>query len=110
MLEQHDALALVGRAREHVVEEQRLAQRGRHFGDEDRVAGIDERLMRVREDRVHRVAHLVRQREHGVERVVVVQQHVRLHAVDRRRVGAAPLARVLVDVDALPAEHSRICR
>ena len=84
VLEEHDALALIGRLRQHVVEEQRLGERGRHLRDEDRVGRIDERLMRVREERVHRVPHLVRQREDRVERVVVIQQHVRVHAVHRR--------------------------
>ena len=68
---------------EQVFEQQRLAQGRRHFGDEDRVARIDEGLMLLRQQRVHRVPHLVRQREHGVERIVVVQQHVRVHAVHR---------------------------
>ena len=99
VLQQHDALARIGRAGQHVVEQQRLAQRRRHLGDEDRVARIHERLRLVRQHRVHRVAHLVGQREDAVERVVPVEQHVRVHAVDRRRVGAAVLARVLVDVD-----------
>ena len=54
---------------------------------------------------MHRVPHLVRQREHRVERVVVVQQHVRVDAVHRRRVRAAALARVLVDVDPVADQH-----
>ena len=87
------------RAREQVLEQQRLVQRRRHFGDEDRVARIHERLRLVRQDGVHRVPHLVRQREHVVERVGVVQEHVRVRAVHRRRVRARPLALVLVDVD-----------
>ena len=49
----------------------------------------------------------MRQREHRVERVVVVEQHVGLHAVNRGRVRAAALARVLVDVDALAGETRR---
>ena len=48
VLQQHDPLALVAGAIEHVVQEQRLAQRRRHLRDENRVARIDERLMRVR--------------------------------------------------------------
>ena len=47
----------------------------------------------------------MRQREHGVERVVVVQQHVRMRAVHRRRVRAAALARVLVHVDPAAVER-----
>ena len=62
--------------------------------------------MRVRQQRVHRMAHLVRQREHRVERVVVVQQHVRMDAVHRRRVRAAALAGVLVDVDPVAEQHA----
>ena len=99
VLQQHDPLARIGRPGQHVVEQQRLAERRRHLGDEDRVARIHERLRLVRQHRVHRVAHLVGQREDAVERVVPVEQHVRMHAVHRRRVGAAVLARVLVDVD-----------
>ena len=84
VLQQHDALALVRGPLEHVVQEQRLAQRRRHLRHEDRVSGVHEGLMCVREERVHRMAHLVGKREHGVERVVVVQQHVRMHAVHGR--------------------------
>ena len=96
---------------EHEVEQQRFVQRRRHFGDEDRVARVDERLRLVRQHGVHRVAELVREREHRVERVVVVHQHVRVGAVDRRRVGAAALALVLVDVDPALGEgapHARL--
>ena len=99
VLQQHDALVGIGGVRQPVVEQQRLAERRRHLGHEDRVVGIHERLPLVRQHGVHRVAHLVRQRERGVERVVVVHQHVRVHAVDGRRVGAGALAVVLVDVD-----------
>ena len=105
VLQQHDALALIGRARQHVIEEQHLAQRRRHFGDENRVVGVHERLMGLRQHRVHRVPHLVRQREHRIERVVVVQQHVRMHAVHRRRIRAAALAGVFVHVDPAPVER-----
>ena len=98
----------IGGAVEHEVEKQRLAQRRRHLGDEDRVRRVDERLVRVRQERVHRVPHLVRQREHRVERVVVVEQHVRVDAVHRRRVGAAPLAGILVDVD--PVAEQRVAQ
>jgi hypothetical protein len=65
VLQQHRALLVTRRALEHQVEEQCFAQRGRHFGDEDRVAGVDERLRSMRQHRVHRVAHLVREREHA---------------------------------------------
>ena len=99
VLEQHDPLDRIGRSRQHVLEQQRLAQRGRHLRDEDRVVRVDERLGLVRQDGVHRVTHLVRRREHVVERVGVVQQHVRVRAVHRRRVRARALAFVLVDVD-----------
>ncbi len=104
VLEKDDFLAVVGRAFEHVVEEQHLAERGRHLGHEDGVRRVDEGLMGVREERVHRVPHLVRQREDGIQRVVVVQQHVRVHTVHRCGIGAAPLARVLVDVDPLAGQ------
>ena len=105
VLQQDDALALIGGARQHVIEEQHLAERRRHFGDENRVVGVHERLMRLRQHRVHRVPHLVRQRKHRIERVVVVQQHVRMHAVHRRRIRAAALARVFVHVDPAPLER-----
>ena len=61
--------------------------------------------MRVRQQRVHRMAHLVGQREGSIERVVVVEQHVRIHAVHRRRVRAAAIARVLVDVNPATRQH-----
>ena len=99
VLQQDDALFAGGGTGQHQVEQQRLAQRRGHFGHEDRVARVHERLRRVRQQRVHRVAHLVRQREDGVEGVVVIEEHVRVGAVHRRRVGAAPLALVLVDVN-----------
>ncbi len=105
VLQQHDPLALVGGARQHVIEEQRFAQRRRHLGHENRVAGIDERLVRMREARVHRMPHLVRQREDGVERVVVIEQHVGMHAVDGRRVRPASLSRIFVHVDPLTRQH-----
>ena len=105
MLQEDDPLPLIGGAAEHVVEEQRLAERRRHLGDEDRVAGVHERLMRVGQKGVHRMTHFVGQREHGVERVVVVEQHVRMHAVHRGGVRAAPFARILVDVDPVAGQH-----
>ena len=99
VLEEHDALAFALGAGQHELEKQRLAQRGRHLGDEDRVVRIDERLVRVRQQRVHRVAGFVGQREHRVKRVVVIQEHVRVDAVDGRRVRPAALARILVNVN-----------
>ncbi len=86
-------------------------ERGRHLRDEDRVVRVHERLPLLREHRVHRVAHLVRQREHVVERVGPVQEHVGMHAVDGGRVGAAALAVVFVDVDPALVEaapHARL--
>ncbi len=106
VLEEDDALFTRGGAFQHVVQEQGFAERRRHFGHEDRVVGVDERLRLVREQGVDGVAHLVRHREHGVEGVVVVHQHVRVCAVHRGGVRAAPLALVLVDVD--PAAGERL--
>ena len=105
VLQQHARCSRAGRPLEHEIEEQRLAQRGRHLGDEDRVARVHERLRLMRQQRVHRVPHLVRQREHRVERLVVVEQHVRVRAVHRRRVRAAALAGVLEDVDPAAVER-----
>ena len=84
VLQKDDPLVRIGRSRQHVLQEQRLAEGGRHFGDEDRVARIDEGLRLVGEDRVHRVTHLVREREHVVQSIGIVQQHVRVSAVRRR--------------------------
>ena len=52
------------------------------------------------------VSHLVDQREDIVQRAVKVQKHVGMHAVDADRVGAAPLALVLTDID--PAVPERL--
>ena len=93
------------RVRQHELEKQRLAQSRRHLGDENRVAGVDKRLVGMRQHGVHRVAHLVRQREHRIQRVVVVEQHVGLGAIHRRRIRPAPLAGVLVHVDRLAEQH-----
>jgi hypothetical protein len=57
------------------------------------------------------VAELVREREHRVERVVVIHQHVRIGSVHRRGIRAAPLALVFVDVDPALGErapHARL--
>ena len=99
MLQQHHAFIATAGTLEHQVEKQRLAQRRRYFRHKDRVAGIDERLRLVRQQRVHRVAHLVGQREHRVERLVVVEQHVGMRPVHRRRVRPTAFADVLEDVD-----------
>ena len=107
VLQQHDALERIGRVRQPVIEQQRLAQRRRHLGDEDGVVRVHEWLALVRQHRVHRVPHLVREREGGIERVVVVHEHVRVHAVHRRRVGARALAVVLVDVHPAALEAGR---
>ena len=104
VLEEDDAFDRIGGAREHVFEEQRLAQRRGHLGDEDRVARVNERLRFVRQDRVHRMAHLVGRREHVVERVGVVEEHVRVRAVHRGGIRARALPLVLVHVDPAPAE------
>lgn len=98
VLEEDDTLEWIGRVREPVVEQERLAQRRRHLGDEDGVVGVHEWLALVRQHRVHGVSHLVREREGGIECVVVVHEHVRVDAVHRRRVGTRALAVVLVDV------------
>ena len=84
VLQQNDPFGRVVGLLQHVVEQQRLAQRGRHFRDEDRVVRVHKRLPLVREHRVHRVAHLMRQREHVVQRVIPVEEHVRMNAVHRR--------------------------
>ena len=99
VLEQNDPFDRIRRSREHVLEQQRLAQRGRHLRNENRVVRVDEGLGFVRQDRVHRVTHLVGRREDVVERVGVVEEHVRVRAVHRCRVGARALAFVFVDVD-----------
>jgi hypothetical protein len=70
VLQQHHLFGLVRRALQEMVEQQRFRQRRRHFGDEDRVIRVHERLPLVGQHRVHRVSHLVRQREHVVQRVV----------------------------------------
>ena len=105
VLQQHDALAIVGRLPEHVLEEQHLAERRRHLGHENRVRRVHERLVRVRQQRVHRMPHLVGEGEHRVQRIVVVQQHVRMDAVHRRRVGAAALSRILVHINPVAEQH-----
>ena len=58
----------------------------------------------MRQDGVHRVTHLVRRREDVVQGVGVVEEHVRVNSVHRRRVRTGPLAFVLVDVDPAAGE------
>ena len=60
----------------------------------------------MRQQRVHRMPHLVRQREHSVERVVVIEQHVGMHAVNGRRVRPAALSLIFVHVD--PVARQRL--
>ena len=99
MLEEANAFLSRTGVREHVVEQQRFGECRRHLGHENGVVRVHERLRLVREQRVHRVAQLVRRREDGVEGAVVVHQDVRLRPIDRRRVGAAALALVFEHVD-----------
>ena len=85
---------------EHVVDEQRFVERGRHFGDEDRVVGERIRLRLVREVALHRVPELVRERADVVVLPVVVDQHVRVDVVGTAlRVGARTLAVVGQQID-----------
>ena len=84
---------------EHVVDEQRLVERGGDLGDEDRVIGGGVGLRLCREIALHRVAQLVGQRAHVVVLAVVVDQHVRVDAEDAVRVGARTLAVVREQVD-----------
>jgi len=71
-------LAVVGGVREHVLKKQHFAERGRHLGDENRVGRVDERLVGIRQERVHRMPHLVRERAHRKQIVVVTHQDERL--------------------------------
>ena len=66
---------------EHVIDEQRLVEGGRHFRDEDRV--VDERvgLRLVRKVALHRVTELVGDRAHVGILSAVVDQQVRMHVV-----------------------------
>ena len=91
--QQEQAGGVVLGAIEHVVNQQILVERRRHLGDEDRVVGGRVRLRAVRQERVHRVPRLVRQRRQVLVAAVEVEQLIRVHAVDARRIRARPLAR-----------------
>ena len=108
VLQQQEALLRVAGLRQQLVEQEALVGGRGHLGDEDRVVGGDEGLVLVRQHGVHRMAGLVRQRERGVERVVVVHQQVRADAVHAGVVGAAALAFVLVDVDPAAGDEALV--
>ena len=85
---------------EHVVDQQRLVERRRDLGDEDRVRRGGERLRLVRVVALHRVPELVGQRADVVVLAVVVQQHERVDVVGAAvRVGAGALAFVGQQID-----------
>ena len=111
MVQEEDPLLPVHLLPQQVIHQDGLVRRGGHLGHEDRVVRVDHRLIRHRVVRVQGVTHLVRQREHAVDVVFVVHQHVRVRDGGRPPgVGAAALARVLVHVHPARAEPLRHVR
>ena len=48
---------------------------------------------------MHRVPHLMDQSKNIVQRIRIIEQHVRVHAVNARRIRSRPLSHILIHVD-----------
>ena len=98
---------------QHVIDQERLVERGGHFRDERRIAGQRIRLRLVRKVAVHRVPQFVGHRAHVVVLAVVVHEHVRMDVIGAAvRVGARPFAGVREEIDPSlverPLQHRRV--
>ena len=82
VVEQVGLLPGVLSLREHVLQKQDLIGRGSDLRHKDLVPCVEVGLSVLGIPGVHGVPHLMDQCEYVVERIRVVEQHVRMHAVD----------------------------
>jgi hypothetical protein len=105
--EQREPRVVVLDRLQHVLDQQRLVERGGDLGDKRRVVGQVERLRLVRQVALHRVPELVRHRADVGVLAVVVDQHVGMDVVGAAvRVGAGALPFVRQQVDPSLAERA----
>ena len=99
MVDEVRALLLVGGLAEQITHEQDFVAGGGDLGDENHVVVGAGGLILGTVVAVQRVTHLVREGEHAVKGVLVVEKHVGVRLGVAGGVRAAALADVLVDID-----------
>ncbi len=72
MVEQISTLFFVRRVRQQMFHQQDLVTGGRHLRDKNPVLGVDRRLVFIGIPGVHRMSHLVGERKHIVQRVIII--------------------------------------
>ena len=82
-----------------MAHQQNLIARRGHLRHKDHVVGRAGRLVFGAVVAVQGMPHLMGQGEHAVQRVLVVQQHIRVRVAVARGIRAAPLALVFVYID-----------
>ncbi|MNI63903.1 hypothetical protein D3C73_1193130 [compost metagenome] len=97
--EQIHFLLLVGRFLQQIVHQQRFVRSRGHLCEENCILRVTVFQRSVRIIGVERVTHFMRQREHAVQVVVMVEQHVRMCAIGSPAIRAGTLVLVLIHVD-----------
>ena len=99
VVDQIGAFLLVLRLPEQVAHQQDLVARRGHLGHKNHVVSRAGRLVFCAVVAVQGMPHLMGEGEHAVQRVLVVEQHIRVRIAVARGIRSAPLALVFVHVD-----------
>ena len=99
MIEQISPLLLIRGLLQEILHQQDLIRRGGNLRNKDLIIRIDIWLIRIGITAVQGMSHFMRQREHIVQRVIIIQQHVRVRAIRTRGISTAALALILIHVD-----------
>ena len=92
---------------EHVIEHQCFIEGGSHLGDQDRIAGGGDRLVFIGIQRVNRVAGFMRYGENILESSLVIQQYIRMYAIDVSGKRAARFAGIFININPAAFEGLR---
>ena len=99
VVDQIGAFLFILRLSEQMAHQQNLIARRGHLRHKDHVVGRAGRLVFGAVVAVQGMPHLMGQGEHAVQRVLVVQQHVRVRVAVARGIRAAPLSLVFIHID-----------
>ncbi len=99
MVEQEQSHRLIRGLLEQMVEQQAFIQCGRHFGQENTIAGIHMRLVLKAVPGMQRVTHLMGQGKHVIKGLVIIQKHKRRTRIGTPGIGSGGLALIFQHVD-----------
>ena len=99
MVDQVGPLLFIGGLSQKMTHQEHLVAGGSHLGNKDHVIGGAHGLVSAAVPAVQGMAHLMGQGKHGVEIVLVVEQHVGMRAGGAGGIGSGALARVFVHID-----------